>query len=57
MKFRQLHTKDINYIHNICITDVCYNNLETYEIAPTQQNPDYSYATRSSSTDYYSFKF
>jgi hypothetical protein len=25
--------------------------------APTQQNPDYSYATRTSSTDYYSFKF
>ena len=25
--------------------------------APTPQNPDYSYATRSVSTDYYSFKF
>jgi len=25
--------------------------------APTPQNPDYSYATRSASTDYYSFKF
>jgi hypothetical protein len=25
--------------------------------APTPQNPDYSYATRTASTDYYSFKF
>jgi hypothetical protein len=25
--------------------------------APTSQNPDYSYATRTASTDYYSFKF
>jgi hypothetical protein len=25
--------------------------------APTQQNPEYSYATRNSSTDYYSFNF
>ena len=25
--------------------------------APTQQNPEYSYATRNASTDYYSFKF
>jgi len=25
--------------------------------APTPQNPDYSYATRTSSSDFYSFKF
>jgi hypothetical protein len=25
--------------------------------APTQQNPEYSYATRNASTDYYSFNF
>jgi hypothetical protein len=25
--------------------------------SPTPQNPDYSYATRTASTDYYSFKF